>query len=106
MRNRILPFGLIPALLGSVLMFATAELPAQETAVTTPETTTSESTTTQTVTDSISTTTKAPSTDATAGACSKSCMDASGNLQTCKIVNSIPKYTCANPTTICSGACF
>ncbi|BBL73306.1 hypothetical protein [Methylomagnum ishizawai] len=102
MRNRTLPFGLIPALLGSVLMFATADLPAQETATTTPA---SESTTTQTTTEPTSTATDT-SAAKTAAACTKRCIDISGNYQSCKNVNNIPMYTCTSPNNICSGACF
>lgn len=103
MRKRIFPVRLLPALLGAVLAFAaTAPYAAQDTA-TSPTVDQPQTTTT-----APATTTSSSSTLKTDATCTNPphCVDASGTLRTCKIVNSIPKWNCANPVNICSGACY
>lgn len=102
MRNRILPFGLVPALLGSVLMFALTGcggIPP------TPANTTSQATEAKPATAPIQ---AAPATTTnqldSVKACTKSCF-AGGSLQPCKLVNNVAMYPCPNPTNLCSGGC-
>ncbi|SMF93572.1 hypothetical protein SAMN02949497_0859 [Methylomagnum ishizawai] len=109
MLTRALRHGLVSALLGATLALATLSAQTAEPQATTA-TQSADATTPEGQPQSLGraagTQLKINQEAEAAAACTKRCADASGNLKSCKIVNSIPMYTCTSPNNICSGACF